>query len=280
MIYIFAALYQEAYGLIRAYDLKKNMTQKRFQVFENEEKGICLTITGSGAIAAATAVSSIATEKGVGEADFLVNIGTCAANVQQGVFLCNQIREACTGRTFYPDLLYAAPFGEAAICTVSQVITQVPASALEQKEEGTVLLYDMEASAVYQAGSYFFPPHKMSFLKIVSDQGTSEKIDPVHLQEMPEAYLPLVKQYLETLVRSCADIDDDYIEKEQLETASREFCCSATMQANLKQIFTYCTLAKVDYKKVLEGMRRAGALPCKNRREGKQKLEQFKRAIL
>ena len=280
MIYIFVALYQEAYGLIRAYDLKKNMTQKRFQVFENEEKGICLTITGSGAIAAATAVSSIATKKGVGEADFLVNIGTCAANVQQGIFLCNQIREACTGRTFYPDLLYAAPFGETAICTVSQVITQVPASALEQKEEGMVFLYDMEASAVYQAGSYFFPPHKMSFLKVVSDQGTSEKIDPVHLQETLEAYLPRIEQYLETLVRSCADKEDDYIEKEQLETASREFCCSVTMQANLKQIFTYCTLAKIDYKEVLERMRRAGALPCKNRREGKQKLEQFKRTIL
>ena len=280
MIYIFAALYQEAYGLIRAYDLKKNMTQKRFQVFENEEKGICLTITGSGAIAAATAVSSIATEKRAGEADFLVNIGTCAANVQQGIFLCNQIREACTGRTFYPDLLYAAPFGEAAICTVSQVMTQVPASALEQEEDRTILLYDMEASAVYQAGSYFFPPHKMSFLKVVSDQGISGKIDPVHLEEMLEAHLPRIEQYLEILTQTCIEKDTGYTEKEQLEAASREFCCSVTMQANLKQIFTYCTLAKIDYKEVLDGMRRAGDLPCKNRREGKRKLEQFKQAIL
>lgn len=280
MIYIFTALYQEAHGLIRAYDLKKNMTRKRFQVFENEEEGICLTVTGSGAIAAAAAVSSIATEKGAGEADFLVNIGTCASKEKQGIFLCNRIEEASTGRTFYPDLIYAAPFKEASICTVSQVMTETKTSALTQEKNSTPCLYDMEASAVYQAGAYFFPPHKMSFVKVISDQGASEKMDSARLENILEEHLPLIGQYLETLKQAKEDKNALAIDQKQLEAISREFCCSVTMQAALKQLLTYCTLTKIGYERVLDDMRRRGELPCKSRREGKQKLEEFKQILL
>ena len=53
MIYVMMALYQEAHGLIRELELKKNTAYAPFEVFDNESAGIRLVVTGVGEIAAA-----------------------------------------------------------------------------------------------------------------------------------------------------------------------------------------------------------------------------------
>ena len=179
MIYLFTALYPEAQGLISRYHLKKEISSGlRFQTFYNEKEGIRLTVTGAGEIAAACAVSSICLKYRAGVGDFLVNLGICGADATRGsLFFCHKLIEQATGKTFYPDILYAHECLEGTLITSPTVQKQeeMQESITQQKTQDTVL-YDMEAAAVYQAGSYFFGPHQMSFLKVVSDFGEEQRI--------------------------------------------------------------------------------------------------------
>ena len=59
MIYVMMALYQEAHGLIRELELKKNTAYAPFEVFDNESAGIRLVVTGVGEIAAAAATAAV-----------------------------------------------------------------------------------------------------------------------------------------------------------------------------------------------------------------------------
>ncbi len=157
MFYIITAMYAEAHAFITRFQLKKDISHTRFQVFKNEEAELCLVISGVGSVPAAVAVSSICTEYGASQGDYLLNVGICAGILGENVnrtdnifqtgkiFLCNKIREQVTGKTFYPDILYRHGFMEAQIVTgVKPYIKTDPAEMT-----GTDFsLYDMEAAAI------------------------------------------------------------------------------------------------------------------------------------
>lgn len=187
MIYVMMALYQEAHGLIRELELKKNTAYAPFEVFDNESAGIRLVVTGVGEIAAAAATAAVCARDGADASDFLINIGCCAtgcckpadrgmdsccaaaegaaggceivdrgmdsgsgaANAAQigDLYLCHKITEQATGKTFYPDILYRHPWKERELVTGMQPLQRTAAQGV---------LYDMEAAAVYQAGIRFF----------------------------------------------------------------------------------------------------------------------------
>ena len=54
MIYLFTALYDEAYPFLQYYKMKKEINSLPFEMYRCEEQQICLTITGTGEITAAT----------------------------------------------------------------------------------------------------------------------------------------------------------------------------------------------------------------------------------
>lgn len=276
MIYIFAALYCEAQGLIRSYQLEKNEEIKHFQVFSNEEAGIVLTITGVGSVAAAAAVGSICSKCCAGQGDFLLNLGTCAARLdnEPRIFLGNKLIEESTGRTFYPDMLYRTDFCEKTIITLPK-----SAEALCDTEN----LYDMEAAAVYQAGKYFFAPHRMSFLKVVSDDGKAALLTAAQVQKCMEGYLEEICSYVEKLrsIQEQENVKKECLpDEEWLETLATTLHCSKTMRASLRQYMLYCALAGTDYRAVVEDFFREKAPVCKDRREGKRYLEELRRKLL
>ena len=180
MITIFTALYPEAKELIRALSLKKDMTQNHFQVFSDENNQIQIVITGASAIAAATAVAECSTRKEPDSGDFLINYGSCAGrkNIPVGtVSLCNKLTQTVDGRTFYPDILYRHPFEEAELYSFPAVQDRESFQQFLDKDAGAgdrrkEILVDMEAAAIYQAGNYYYAPHQMLFLKVVTDHGT------------------------------------------------------------------------------------------------------------
>lgn len=59
--------------------IKKNTAYAPFEVFDNENAGIRLVVTGVGEIAAAAATAAVCARDGADAADFLINIGCCAA---------------------------------------------------------------------------------------------------------------------------------------------------------------------------------------------------------
>ena len=279
MIYVMMALYQEAHGLIRELELKKNTAYAPFEVFDNESAGIRLVVTGVGEIAAAAATAAVCARDGADAADFLVNIGCCAAGgcepadrdmdsgygaahaAQIGdLYVCHKITEQATGKTFYPDILYRHPWKERELVTGMQPLQRAAAHGA---------LYDMEAAAVYQAGIRFFSPDRMIFLKVVSDFGIAgqERMTAEALTGLLEQHVKEVAAFL-TNLREAAD------EEETL----RNDGILQEDETVLERLFA--ALTGYDWKAELEEWYARGLLPCKDRREGKVRLEELKQVLL
>lgn len=308
MIYLFTAAYCEAAPLIGRYRMKKDARQVRFQVFDSEEEGVRLVITGSGMLAAAAALASVFTAYGAGRDDFYLNIGICAGSAGEAgkMFLCSKITDGTTGRTFYPDLLYRHPFAEAQVQTEAVPVTgeqimrrerldedfgfgepepsgEVSGGERKNRRQEEILLYDMEAAALYQAGSYFFGPHQAGFLKVVSDAGREQPVSPKKASALIESHAGPVAEYIARLLaagrfecRRGAVKEED----EEFLRLSQEFCCTRAMSESLARLTGYCGLAGIDYAGVARSMREEGYLPCGNKREGSVCLEEFKRRLL
>lgn len=298
MIYVMMALYQEAHGLIRELELKKNTAYAPFEVFDNESAGIRLVVTGVGEIAAAAATAAVCARDGADTADFLVNIGCCAAGgcepadrdmdsgygaahaAQTGdLYVCHKITEQATGKTFYPDILYRHPWKERELVTGMQPLQRAAAHGA---------LYDMEAAAVYQAGIRFFSPDRMIFLKVVSDSGVAgqERMTAETLAGLLEQHVKAVAGFLANLwkaadeeeaLRSGGILQEDEAVLEQIFAALH---CSQTMRASARQYITYAALTGYDWKVELKEWYARGLLPCKDRREGKVRLEELKQVLL
>ena len=285
MIYIFCALYCEASILIKQFQLTKNPSNTRFQEFHNESAGIRLTVTGVGEIAAASAVSSVCTKNRPTQGDVLLNIGTCARETgSDGIFLCNKIIEQTTGKTFYPDILYRYELPEETIVT-----GMMPYQADDDHtvsgmfSEGA--LYDMEAAAIYQSGSYFFGPHQMLFLKIVSDSGTVAAVSKEQVALLMEVY----REQLYGVIGLLQKITAEYAQRafclyrEQkgiVDKLCTDLHCSKVMSDSLRQYIRYAVLTGRDTEAMIRSMYEEGLLPCKDKREGKIRFEEFKRRLL
>lgn len=274
MIYIFSAFYAEAKNIIDHYSLKKEKSPEmvRFDVFANES--IRLVITGVGEINAAAAVSNIGGAYGISPDDEILNVG-CGAGFSSdiclgSIFLGNKLTEQMTGRTFYPDMLMKANFRECEIVTVARVLNEGCDS----------VVYDMEAAAVYQAAAFFVGPHRMHFIKLVSDAG--ERIDQSKITELFALQEDKICGYIDRLLSACADKApmDDTQSSWNMDRLICDMRCSKVMGDQLAQLIKYCRLSGIDYKAVLDEYYTNGLLPCESKREGKKCLFELKQRLL
>lgn len=274
MIYIFSAFYAEAKNIIDHYGLKKEKSPEmvRFDVFANES--IRLVITGVGEINAAAAVSNIGGAYGISPDDEILNVG-CGAGFSSdislgSIFLGNKLTEQMTGRTFYPDMLMKANFRECEIVTVARVLNEGCDS----------VVYDMEAAAVYQAAAFFVGPHRMHFIKLVSDAG--ERIDQSKITELFALQEDKICGYIDRLLSACADKApmDDTQSSWNMDRLICDMRCSKVMGDQLAQLIKYCRLSGIDYKAVLDEYYTNGLLPCESKREGKKCLFELKQRLL
>ncbi len=304
MIYIFTAMYCEAEPLIKAYSLRLKRTLRHIQIFETEESDIVLTITGTGRIHAAAATAAVLSMYDAKKSDFLINIGSSAAISENmaGIYICNKITDAGENRTYYPDMLYNYGLKEAGIITGDSIYhadnENKNANYNNENENiNTNTLYDMEASAVYQAGSLYFGPDRIVFIKAVSDYGMheNEKINTsedtkvsTSLKNMSDKISRLISDNI-ACIQNCIEIILNIQSNENismqpdaafLEQLSNDMCCSAVMKASLIQHIRYCHLAGIDYKLPLQRMYEEEKLPCNSKREGKERLEELKRQLL
>lgn len=280
MIYLFMALYGEAKPLISRFQLKRENTGLPFEVFGNQEQEIRLMLTGTGSVNAAVAVSCVCTAWPVEEGDFLVNLGSCAGPAPVGqVFMCNKITDGVTERTFYPDMLYVHPFSEGELITEAGLYTRGSEETVDEK------LHDMEGAGIYQAGSYFFAPHQMSFLKVVTDLGEPEKVTSDQLTSLIRDQMDGIAGYILQLKNIGAQKPvgkEDLFsqDKEWLEQLCLDLHCSETMNHQLHNLIRYLTLSGVDHRSYIDKLYAEGRLPCNHRREGKHCLEEIRQQFL
>lgn len=280
MLYIFGALYEEVQLFITQFSLKKIPENIRFREFCDTENKIRLVITGAGAIAAAAAVGYVFAKNPPEENDILLNIGSCAGK-KAGVYFCHKLTEECTGRTYYPDIIYKHPFLEGELLTVAKPVAKEQVTGGEE-----AVLYDMEGAALYQAGAYFLGPHQMQFLKIVFDSGVEGKTAPEQLRHCMEEQREVLFAYVLRLLRMQETEQDWRREQEGLwpeksiRRLSAALCCSKTMEETLKVYLHYALLQGKDIECIQQEFYREGKLPCKDKREGKGCFEELKARLL
>lgn len=283
MLYIFSALYCEAQAIIKYFHLEKETQSVHFQEFYNESLGIRLTVTGVGEIAAAVSVGSICAAHRPGREDMLLNIGTCAHRTKRGeIYLCNKIIEQATGKTFYPDVLYRHDFCEEAVVTGMLAWNDKKDNPMMADAGCDANIYDMEAAAIYQAGSYFFGPHQMAFLKVASDSGGAEGVCEKQVRQLMEEHQNMIFSFIEQLLVISHGKESKKLcrnEEAVIERLCADMHCSQVMRDSLKNHIHYMELAKMEYMPVIQRMYEEGLIPCKDKREGKVRFEELKRRL-
>lgn len=278
MIYIFQALFCESKNIIEKYNLCKDTEITKYQVFKNNDDGICLTVTGSGMCEAAIAVSYICARFDVSEKDFIINAGICASLCKNGTFLCNKITDYTTKRTYYPDMLYKTGYPEAHLMTVPVV---ADSKLLDNISDD---LADMEAAAVYQAAIHFVQPHHMFFLKTVSDNGQINDISKEYITGLMKKEENRFFELIETIryfLQNNSENEADLIENsEEFKTLCRDLHCSETMKNDLLKLITYLELSGSGYRDTIDRLYKNAILPCNNKNEGKACLDELRRELL
>ncbi len=308
MIYIFTALYSEAHCMIRQFHLTKILENTHFQQFSNESEQILLTVCGVGEIAAATAVSSVCTKYPPARSDFLLNVGSCGcAEKQTGVFLIHKLIEQATGKTFYPDILFRHEFDEATLVTNmvpwknpedetnSHMKIQIGESSdkvmynMRAEKFSDKAMYDMEAAAIYQSGSCFFAPYQMIFLKVISDSGESVRLSDRYIKDMMECYKEKICAFIRQLMQITKQesmtalnrqFPNEHANGQWFHNLCADLRCSKAMEDSLSKYLHYAALAGIDYKAAVQRMYEEKKLPCKDKKEGKKRFEEFKQQLL
>ena len=265
MLYIVTAMYAEAAPFINYYKLKRDRLMKRHELYVSEGNDVCLLITKPGKIAAAMAVTEMLVTHEPANEDFLINVGVCGScDVQvtsaffdslgtpanTPVYICNDILDHDTGRHYYPDMLYKHPFKEVGIETCSVVVND--------KDFISMPLADMEAAAIFQAAASFFPPHRMAFLKIPSDNLETAQVTKETVTGVIEENLAVICEWLDnflvtevvigkaSLKTELPSYTPDFTSVEQLlfDDISDKLNLSVTMKEQLRQLFIYRKLTK------------------------------------
>ena len=246
------------------------------------------------------------------------------------IIMVHKLTDVESGRTFYPDMIYRHPFFE------SEVETSVHAYAAEaggrdgvptrtdaagenvqdkemkrgeaagqsvcdesmaQAEITGWIVHDMEAAALYEAGNFFYGPHQMMFLKVVTDYGmpanaADHGIDKDRFSKIMQTAGVKVAEFLDGML-TIVQQDEAGEETGGFQTAenaatetkgdaqgcaerlAEDLHCSVTMRAELAQLLTYWHLAGFDAGAVIDGYYEQGLLPCKDKRAGRRLLDEL-----
>ena len=315
MVYVFCAIYGECSGLIKHYNLKKRQTDKyyRFDVFENENQPVRIILTGQGSVMAAAALSGAASFFGIKAEDAIINVGTCAGDYEPGqVFICNKITEEATGRTFYPDMILRSRMPESELVTVPVVIRK-SIHEYANKDSHNMVLYDMEAAAIYQAANLYVGPHRMGFVKVVSDNGDIEGLTPDFIKKLMAGAVDEIASYVDMFVTDAGNwhndrldafdklnggknnsiqqqhmehysLNDDMCRAEESTQFTNQLCkdlhCSKVMENQVRQLIKYLSLEGTDYMTYINKLYDEGRLPAHDKKNGKVCLDEIKRELL
>ena len=282
MVYVFCAFYGECSGLIKHYNLKKRQTDKyyRFDVFENENQPVRIILTGQGSVMAAAAVSGAASFFGIKAEDAIINVGTCAGNYEPGqVFICNKITEEATGRTFYPDMILRSGMPERELVTAPVVIRK-SIHEYANKDSHNMALYDMEAAAIYQAANLYVGPHRMGFVKVVSDNGDIEGLTPDFIKGLMAEAVDEIASYVDMFVADTHDMCRAEESTQFTNQLCKDLHCSKVMENQVRQLIKYLSLEGTDYMTYINKLYDEGRLPAHDKKNGKVCLDEIKRELL
>lgn len=274
LIYLCTALYYEAEAFIKSLNLKKDTSITKFQVFKSDK--ITLIITGTGKVKASIAVTYVLSKMiSKEQCNILINIGTCGSadySIPIGsTFICNKIIDNDTKLSYYPDIIFKHPFKENSIETFSHVVNN--------KKQCKCTLVDLESSGIYEAASYFFQPHEIFFIKIVSDYLDSSAIDKNKVRI-------IINNNLDSIVKWTSFLSENYNYNKNIlspkditlcESVSNNLKFSQYMKDELKNLIVYSKLCN---KEIYNTLLNYEDINCTSKKEGKKYLEEIKYKLI
>lgn len=257
MLYITTALYDEASPYIELLGLKKDVSFNKIRVYSNENA--VLAVTGTGVLAAVSSLSYVLGRMQPSRGDVFLNVGICGGRGVTNTYVCRKLSLFGDERAYFcPDMIYMTGFDEAELVTYPKPIGEIPKG----------VLVDTEGYGLAFAASAFFSPHRMFFIKTVSDEGDHDRITHGYVRELMEknaekiAAFALSIPHEETLEELSAD---ELCEIEKLRM-------STTQTKMLKDCLYYYRLRGGDVLKLLR------ELPeVKTKQEGRETLDRIRR---
>lgn len=295
MLYIATALYLEASPFIKEFDLKKNLTHTKFEVFESKE--ITLIITGVSELQAAIALTYLFALRNPTPSDLLLNFGFCGSLTKEyalsELILCNKLISQGNTRTCYPDLPPIHPFKEASILSSKTVLTRDDSESLTLLPQSE--LVDMEAYGIYQSAIHFLSQHQMLFIKMISDYPKEESftkdVKSRSQNLIEEGITPLLTWCKEVLLPSSQSKAQtgiysqdflEFIQEEQqlMEQLEEKLFLTSSMSASIRQHLLYAYCLNRPIKILLQDfLNRPDISNCKSKVEGKQYVYELKQLL-
>ncbi|MGR9100246.1 MAG: 5'-methylthioadenosine/S-adenosylhomocysteine nucleosidase family protein [Gammaproteobacteria bacterium] len=190
-IFIFTALPCEARPFVDRLGLKKAQSIRPFDIYAGGFH--CLTVTGIGKAAMTAGVAYTLGLFNPTDDPIMVNIGIAGHQTHNPgeIFIADKIRDADSGRNFYPPLIYRAPCRTTAVMTFSR----------PQERYRPDCLLDMEASAFYETAARFTSAELAQVMKVISDNETTPAsgIQPARVAGWMEAKAAVAEQLIREL---------------------------------------------------------------------------------
>jgi adenosylhomocysteine nucleosidase len=268
MIYISVALGIEAKPIIKYFNLKRDNSIKKLQVFKNER--VTLIITGVGILKSAIALTYILSQSEIDEDDIFLNIGICGAKSEKysigDIVLCNKIINSELEKSYYPDMVFNHSFKEGSLESFN--------TPVYCGDEVVGDLVDMEGAGLFEATTYFFQSYQLNFIKIVSDY-LDREVEQNQVEELILKSLPQIDSWLieREKFKVEKEIDFSLEEKYLIEELIKKARFTATMENELKNLLLYYKLQGKNINGILEKYR---DVEIKDKRDSKKILEEIK----
>ena len=184
------ALHCEAKPVIDHYGLKKSASHHAFDVYQKDNMHCIISGIGKTAVAAATAwIAGLNRHQG---SIAWINLGTAgsSAHTLGTILSIIKISDSESDRNFYPVPIFDSALEPAHCLTLSQPSTDYQ---LDQ-------IYDMEASAFFDAATRFSSAELVHCLKIISDT-PAQKIgqDKAHISELIDQHIVELASFAQSL---------------------------------------------------------------------------------
>ena len=181
------------------------------------------------------------------------------------------------------------------------------------KDSHNMVLYDMEAAAIYQAANLYVGPHRMGFVKVVSDNGDIEGLTPDFIKKLMAGAVDEIASYVDMFVTDAGNwhndrldafdklnggknnsiqqqhmehysLNDDMCRAEESTQFTNQLCkdlhCSKVMENQVRQLIKYLSLEGTDYMTYINKLYNEGRLPAHDKKNGKVCLDEIKRELL
>jgi adenosylhomocysteine nucleosidase len=268
MIYISVALGIEAKPIIKYFNLKRDNSIKKLQVFKNER--VTLIITGVGILKSAIALTYILSKSEIDEDDIFLNIGICGAKSEKysigDIVLCNKIINSELKKNYYPDMVFNHYFKEGSLESFN--------TPVYCGDEVVGDLVDMEGAGLFEATTYFFQSYQLNFIKIVSDY-LDREVEQNQVEELILKSLPQIDSWLieREKFKVEKEIDFSLEEKNMVEEFIKNTRFTATMENELKNLLLYYKLQGKNINGILEKYK---DVEIKDKKDSKKILEEIK----